>query len=102
MSTNILLFHKMISTKFGDSIKRFHIDNPRDYFNQPLCNLVQLEGIVHESSCIDTPQRNRVAEQKVIYLLNVIRSLLYHHHVRKYFYGEAVLIAVHLINQGLY
>ena len=33
------------------------------------------------------------------HLLNVTRSLLHHHHVPKYFWGEAVLTTAHLINR---
>ena len=36
INTILPSFHKMISTQFGSSIKRFRTDNARDYFNQRL------------------------------------------------------------------
>ena len=54
---------------------------------------------VHESSCIDTPQQNGVAERKIRHLLNVTRALLHYHNVPKYLWGEAVLTATYVINR---
>ena len=36
-----------------------------------------MEGIFHQSSYTDTPQQNRVAEQKNRHLLEVIRALIF-------------------------
>ena len=57
-------FHNMIKTQFGVGIKRVRTDNGREYFNQILSPVLNKEGIIHESSCIDTPQQNGVAERK--------------------------------------
>ena len=48
-------FYKMINTQFGVSIKRVKSDNARDYFNHILSHFFQKEGVIHESSCVDTP-----------------------------------------------
>lgn len=55
--------------------------------------------IVHQSSCTDTPQQNRVAERKNKHLLEVARSLMFSTLVPKYLWGEAFLIATYLINR---
>lgn len=57
------------------------------------------QGIVHQSSCNDTPQQNGIAERKNRHLLEVARSLMFSNHVPKFFWGEAVLTAVYLINR---
>ena len=93
------MFHKMICTQFGSLIKRVRSDNARDYFNQILSSFFQKEGIIHESSCVDTPQQNGIAERKNRHLLNVTRAILFQHKVPKTFWGEAVLTAAHLINR---
>ena len=54
----------MIKNQFGVTVKRLRPDNARDYFNQTLTPFFQKEGILHESSCVDTPQQNRVAKRK--------------------------------------
>ena len=92
-------FCKMITTQFGTPIKKFRTDNARDYFNSYMNHFFLQEGIIHESSCVDTPQQNGVAERKMRHLLNVARALLHHHTVPKIFWGEAVLTAAFLINR---
>ena len=56
-------------------------------------------GIVHQSSCVDTPQQNGIAERKNRHLLEVARSLMFSTHVPKHFWGKAVLTAAYLINR---
>jgi hypothetical protein len=57
------------------------------------------KGIVHQSSCVDTPQQNGLAERKNKQLLEVARALLFTNQVPKYLWGEAVLTATYLINR---
>nr|XP_019703534.2 uncharacterized protein LOC105038855 isoform X1 [Elaeis guineensis] len=97
VSTVFSNFCSMIKNQFGVNIKRFRSDNAKDYFNQILTPYFQ-KGIVYESSCINTPQQNGVAERKNGDLLEKIRALLFQKNVSKIFWGEAVLIATHLIN----
>ena len=54
---------------------------------------------MYQSSCIDTPKQNGIAERKNRYLLEVARSLLFSANVPKYFWGDAVLTACYLINR---
>ena len=70
-------FHLMIQNQFGVKIKSLRIDNARDYFNQILSPYFQSQGIIHESSCVNTPQQNGVADRKNGYLLNTIQALLF-------------------------
>ncbi|RVW92470.1 Retrovirus-related Pol polyprotein from transposon TNT 1-94 [Vitis vinifera] len=74
-------------------------DNAKDYFNQVLTPYFQREEIIHESSCVNTPQQNGVAERKNGHLLDSTRSFLFQKNVPKSFWGEAVLTAAHLINR---
>ena len=91
-------FHNMIQTQFGVQIKRFRSDNAKDFFNQSLSTFFEKQGILHESSCVNTPQQKGVAERKNSHLLAVTRALLFQTNVPKHFWGEAVLTATHLIN----
>lgn len=45
---------------------KFRSDNATDYYNQITKEFLQKEGIVHEFSCVNTPQKNGVAEKKII------------------------------------
>lgn len=93
------IFHKMVKTQFGVDIKRIRSDNAKDYFNQVLSPYFQNHGIVHESSCVNTPQQNGVAERKNGHLLATTRALLFQNNVPKNYWGEAVLTSTHLINR---
>jgi hypothetical protein len=92
-------FYNMIKTQFDVRIKRFRSDNAKYYFNKTLSPFFQKEGIIHESSCVNTPQQNGIAERKNGHLLDVTRALLFHKSVPKQYWGEAVLTAAHLINR---
>ena len=89
----------MVKNQFGVGIKRFRSDNAKDYFNQNLSPYFQKEGIIHESSCVNTPQQNGVAERKNSHFLAITRACLFQRNVPKNYWGEAVLTAAHLINR---
>ena len=89
----------MVQNQFGVQIKSFRIDNARDYFNQILSPYFQSQGILHDSSCINTPQQNEVAERKNGHLLNTTRALLFQGNALKSYWGEAVLTTTYLKNR---
>ena len=91
-------FFSMIKNQFGISIKRIRSDNAKDYFNHGLISFFQ-KGVIHESSCVKTPQQNGIAERKNGHLLDQTRGLLFQHKVPKRFWGKAVLTACYLINR---
>ncbi|KAG8488224.1 hypothetical protein CXB51_018059 [Gossypium anomalum] len=93
------IFYNMIKTQFGVEIKRFRSDNAKDYFNQFLSTYFQERGIIHESSCVTTPQQNGVAERKNGHILAITRTILFQKNVPKQYWGEAVLTATHLLNR---
>ena len=76
-------FHNMIKNQFGVTIKGFRSDNNKDYFNQVLTPYFHHEGIIHESSYVNTPQQNGVAERKNGHLLYTTRAFLFQKHVPK-------------------
>lgn len=74
-------------------------NNVQEYFSSILNDYLLIPGIIHQSSCVDTPQQNRAVERKNRHLLEVARSLMFTTHVPKHIWGEAVLIAAYLINR---
>jgi hypothetical protein len=57
------------------------------------------QGIIHQTTCPETPPQNGVAERKNCHLLEVARSLMFQMNVPKYLWSEAVMTATYLINQ---
>ena len=49
--------------------------------------------ILHQTSCVDTPAQNRVAERKNRHLLETVRALLFQMHMPKHFWADAVFTA---------
>ena len=99
VSSVVQCFFSMVKNQFGVSIKRIRSDNAKDYFNHGLISFCQKEGIIHESSCVKTPQQNGIAERKNGHLLDQTRALLFQHEVPKRFWGEAVFTACYLISK---
>ena len=58
-----------------------------------------MKGIVHQKSCVDTPQQNGIAERKHKHLLEVARALMFQANLPPRFWGESVLTGVYLINR---
>ena len=55
--------------------------------------------ILHQTSCVDTPAHNGVAERKNRHLLETVRALLFQMHVPKHLWVDAVSTACFLINR---
>ena len=55
--------------------------------------------MLHDSSCVNTPQQNGVAEMKNGHLLNTTRALLFQGNVPKSYWGETALTATYMINR---
>ena len=99
VSSVFFQFFSMIKNQFDVSIKRIRSDNAKDYFNHGLNSFCQKEGIIHESSCVKTPQQNGIAERKNGHLLDQTRANLYQNKIPKKYWGETVLTASYLINR---
>ena len=78
-------FHTMIQNQFQTKVKVFRSHNSKDYFNSILGEYFKAHGIIHQSSCIDTPQQNGIAERKNRHLLEVARSIMFTTHVPNQF-----------------
>jgi len=91
-------FKTIIKNQFQTSIQILRIDNGREFFNSSLGSYLSTEGIIHQSSWVDTPQQNGIVERKKGHLLAVTRVLLFHNNVPKHYWEEATLTATYLIN----
>eukprot|EP00261_Vitis_vinifera_P034034 XP_019075277.1 PREDICTED: uncharacterized protein LOC100267868 isoform X5 [Vitis vinifera] len=84
-----LNFHSMIQTQFQTKIQILRTDNGTEYFNHSLSTYLEENGIIHQSSCVNTPQQNGVAERKNRHILEVARALLFTSHMPSQFWGDS-------------
>jgi len=89
-------FVTFIKSQFGITIKCIRSDNVTE-FNDPI--LFSTHGIVHQTSCIETPQQKSIAERKHHHILNVTSSLLFQANLPKDFWFYVVAHVVYIINR---
>ena len=68
----ITSFYSMVLTQFGCKIKTLRIDNSME-FN--MLHFYSSNDIIHQHSCVYTPQQNSIVERKHQHLLYIARSL---------------------------
>lgn len=57
-------FVAFVKTQFSADIKVIQSDNGSEFFNSTCTPFFTSLGITRQSSCVDTPQQNGVAERK--------------------------------------
>lgn len=83
--------------QFGQPVQMVRSDNGTDFMC--LRGFFQDKGIIHQTSCENTPHQNGRVERKHIHILNVARALLFQSHMPVKFWGEAITTATHVINK---
>ena len=92
-------FCAKIYTQFHVSIQNLRSDNVKEYLSKQFQSFMLHNGILHQTSCVDTPSQNRVAERKNRHLRETAHALLFQMHVPKHFWADVVSIACFLINR---
>jgi transposase InsO family protein len=92
-------FHIMVQTQFSAKIQVLRSDNGGEYVNQQFQAYFQNHGLLHETSCAQTPQQNGLAERKNRHILETARALLIGAHVPSRYWTDVVATAVHLLNR---
>ena len=93
------IFCSYVKTQFNVQVQVIRTDNGTEYINKPFAAFLSSQGILHQTSCPDTPPQNGVAERKNRHILEVARSLMFTMNVPKFLWSEAVMTATYLINR---
>ncbi|CAL9025927.1 unnamed protein product [Prunus brigantina] len=88
-----------MKTQFNAQIQILRSDNGGEFINHDFQTYFQQHGIIHETTCPQTPEQNGVAERKNRHLLETARALLIGTHVPRHYWDDAIVTAVHLINR---
>ena len=78
-------FCAKIHTQFYVSVQNLRSDNAKEYLSEQFQSFMLQNDILHQTSCVDTPSQNGVAEKKNIHFLETARALLLQMHVPKHF-----------------
>ncbi|CAH9056118.1 unnamed protein product [Cuscuta europaea] len=93
---HMLNFYTFIETQFQKKIKIIRTDNGTEFFFPDFYNS---KGIVHQLSCVETPQQNGRVERKHQHILQIARSLLFQSCFPITFWSDCILTDVHIINR---
>ncbi|XP_075077318.1 uncharacterized protein LOC142164052 [Nicotiana tabacum] len=92
-------FLTQANNMFSTTVKILRTDNGSEFFSIEFKHLLSSLDIVHQSTCVYTPQQNGVAERKQRTILEIARSFRFQAVVPLRFWGERVAIAVYLLNR---
>ncbi|CAN1164864.1 Retrovirus-related Pol polyprotein from transposon TNT 1-94 [Linum perenne] len=89
-------FCNMVKTHFSLSIKTIRSDQGAEF---QMTSFFASNGIIHQTSCVETAPQNGRVERKHQHLLAVARSLRFQSGLPLRFWGECILHACYLINR---
>jgi len=84
----------MIENQFNCHLKVLRSDNDSEFL---MTDFFNRKGIVHQTSCVETPQQNSIVECKHQHILNVVRALFFQSHLLMSIY----LFSLNSFNHGL-
>ena len=79
--TSISAIISLIKTQFSATVKTVRSDNGLEFLNSQCHTLFSSLGIIHQTTCVHTPQQNGIAERKHRHLLEMARELRFQAHV---------------------
>ncbi|RVX07045.1 Retrovirus-related Pol polyprotein from transposon RE1 [Vitis vinifera] len=78
----------MIETQYNAKVRVLRSDNGGEYQSSDLQKYLKEQGIIHQTTCSNTPQQNGVAERKNRHLLEVVHASLIATKIPISYWGE--------------
>ena len=75
----------MIQTQLQTTVKTLRSDNGREFMNSVMTHFCKEKGMIYQTSCPCTPERNEVAERKNGTIIEIIRAMMIKSKVPKHF-----------------
>lgn len=95
-STHIKSLISSVETQHNTKVKCVRSNNGREFLTN---EFYRSKGIIHQTSCVETPQLNGIVERKHQHVMSMTRALIFQSIVPKCFLTYAVSHAVFLINR---
>ena len=92
-------FFLLVETQFQTKVQKIRSDNAPELCEGQMKALLIKKGILHETSCVNTPQQNGVVERRHRHLLDTARALFFQAKLPIQYWGESLLCATYLINR---
>ena len=81
----------MLQTQFYVKPKILRSDNEGEYINSAIKQFLSDHGMLHQTSCADTPQQNGIAERKKRTSLEITQAILIESHAPTSFWPKQLL-----------
>ena len=92
-------YHQLVITQFQSTIQNLRTDNGTKFLSNNMGQYLSSHCIVHQTSCVGTPQQNGISERKNRDLLGKTCALMLHINIPMKFWSQAILITTYLINR---
>ena len=86
-----------IQTQFHVSVRTLRSDNAKEHLSELFYSFILQHGILHQTSCIDSPSQNGIVERNNRHLLETTRALLFPMNVPKHFWTDVVSTSCFLL-----
>jgi hypothetical protein len=83
----LISFITMIQNQFNTMLKHIRNDNGQEFH---MLDFFASKGIIHQHSCVETPQQNSVVERKHQHIPNVARVLCFQSHLPIKYWGHCI------------
>ncbi|KAK2381296.1 myosin-16 [Trifolium repens] len=93
---HVMNFVQLIETQHDSKIKIIRSDNGVEFI---MPQYYASKGIIHQTTCVETPEQNGRVERKHQHLLNVGRAFLFQAKLPKSLWNYAIQHATYLINR---